>query len=399
MTTPKVYINNNYKKKDGTSAVYILVHLGGISMKFATGINVDNEKFNHNTSRLKGNSKAVRDNNLIIEKGLARINDIFVRYRLQNEAITPEILKQEWKNPTRRVDFYVWMEETIALRKGDIAESSMKQHRALVSKMKQFRPKLAFAELDHEFLDLFRRFLKVKKKNDLNTIHNNLKNLKAYLNIAIRQGVIEQNPFDRIKLKRSSPDRTFLTENELSALWNLYHSNKLPENYYKVLRHFLFMCFTGLRISDLQAITFDNIQNNRLVFFPVKTRSSKKSGVKVPINKYAMQLITYEGRKQGPVFDLISEQRMNLQIKEIALAAGIPKKLSNHSGRHTFATLYLQETKDVVGLQRLLGHSNINQTMVYVHINDENLNENMAIFESKIFENKEIKFGMPNLPG
>ncbi|MCY1720137.1 site-specific integrase [Prolixibacteraceae bacterium Z1-6] len=391
MSSPKVFINDSYKKKDGSSAIYILVHIGGQSIKFATGVSCDPDKFDYTKCRVKGNGKKIKDDNLVIERGLALMNDIMVRYRLQNEVLTPETLKKEWKNPTRRVNFYVWMDETIKSRKGDLADSSLKQHTALKSKLEDWWPKLSFADIDHEFIEQFRRHLKVKKKNDLNTIHNNLKNLKAYLNIAVRQGVIKENPFDRVKLKRSAPDRIFLTEEELLDLWELYHSKKMSDHYYPVLRHFLFMCFTGLRISDLKEVTFDNIQNNRLVFFPVKTKGSKKTGVKVPLNKYANELITDEGRKEGMLFNMVSEVRMNKRLKEIATAAGIPKKISNHSGRHTFATIYLQKTKDVAGLQKLLGHSNINQTMVYVHINDDDLKLNMDTFDKNLFKKEKSK--------
>ena len=51
MSPQKVFINDAYKKKDGTSAVYILVHLRGESIKFATGVSVDPEKWNSRTSR------------------------------------------------------------------------------------------------------------------------------------------------------------------------------------------------------------------------------------------------------------------------------------------------------------------------------------------------------------
>ncbi|NQU84508.1 MAG: site-specific integrase [Mariniphaga sp.] len=386
MASPKVFINDGYTKKDGTSAVYILVHLRGESIKFSTGISCDPEKFNYKTSRLIGNSKKVKDDNLSIERGLAIINEIFVRYRLQFEALTPDILKKEWKNPTRRVNFYAWMDETIKMRKGDLADSSLKQHKSLQSKMMEFKAKLSFAEINYEFIDQFRRWLKVEKNSGPNTVQNNLKNLKAYLNIAKNQGVISENPFDRIKLRRSTPERIFLIEEEINKLWKEYNNQTLPGTYHRVLRHFLFMCLTGLRISDLIKVSFDNIVNGRLVFFPAKTRGIKKISVKIPLNKFTVQLIREEGRSSGKLFDCISEQQMNKKIKDIAGFAGIPKKLSNHSGRHTFATLYLQKTQDVAGLQKMLGHSNIGQTMVYVHINDDMLKEQMQKFEGSLFK-------------
>jgi len=388
MSTPKVYLNEDYTKKDGTCAVYILVHLGGKSLKFNTGVSCDPDNFDAQTSRKKGKSKKVSDDNLTIERGLARMNDIFVRYRLQGETLTPEVLKKEWKNPARRVNFFAWMDEALKARKGELADSSLKQHKSLKSKMEKFRKKLAFADIDADYIEQFRRFLKVTMKNDLNTIHNNLKNLKAYLNIARRQGVISENPFDNVKLKRSAPERIFLTEDELNALWTMYEKRKLPDTHHYVLRHFLFMCFTGIRISDLIALTFDGIFDDTLFYFPIKTHGVSKKAAKVPLNKYAKQLIADEGRTTGKVFKLISEQRMNLKIKEIALGAKIPKKLSNHSGRHTFATLYLSKTKDLTGLQRMLGHSNVSQTMVYVHIVEEMMNDEMTVFEAKLFKQK-----------
>jgi site-specific recombinase XerD len=385
MPTASIFINDKYRKRNGDSAVYLVVHTGGKTLKFNTGVSCSPNKWDYENARLKGRHRKAKDKNLIIEESLARINDIFVRYRLQHVRLTPEDLKKEWKNPSRLIDFYAWMNETIIERRFEITDSSIRQHFTLLNKLKEFKAKLSFTEIDAEFIEQFRRFLKVIKKNDLNTIHNNLKIFKAYLNIAKRQKIIKQNPFDVIRLRRSKPDRIFLSEFELQKMLNLYEQRTLTENRQKILRHFLFMCFTGLRISDLKEITFNEIVDNHLVFFPVKTRGTKRLSVKVPLISYAWKLIHDEGKKSGNIFKLFSEQKMNVSIKKIAPICGINKKLSNHSGRHTFATLYMLKTKDLAGLQRLLGHSNIQETMVYVHITDEILNVNMQVFENSIF--------------
>jgi len=388
MSTPKIYLNDTYLRKDNTCGVYIMVNLNYKTIRFALGIYCLPDDFNKDTGRIRGNSQKVKDDNLLIENGLSLLNDIFIRYRLQNVVITPDLLKKEWKNPTRRVDFYLWMIETINLRKGDLAESSLRQHRTLVSKMTNYRKKLSFSEIDPFFIDGFRKYLKVDLKNDLNTVYNNLKNLKAYLNLAVRQGIITENPFNRIKIKRFKTDRVFLTEDELLIFWNAYSKRDLSDNYHLVLRHFLFMCFTGLRISDLIHITFENIWNDKLVFFPIKTRGIKKAAVKIPLNSFALKLIKDEGGSVGKIFNCMSEQRMNSKIKDIANFLHIPKKLTNHSGRHTFATIYLSKTKDVVGLQKILGHSDIAQTMEYVHITEDMLNDNMKVFDNSLFKRK-----------
>jgi integrase/recombinase XerD len=95
-------------------------------------------------------------------------------------------------------------------------------------------------------------------------------------------------------------------------------------------------------------------------------------------------LINDENKKTGPLFEPISEQRMNAHLKDLAKMVGINKPLSNHSGRHTFATIFLQKTHDVATLQKLLGHSRIDETMVYVHINESDLILQMQNFQNSL---------------
>jgi len=102
----------------------------------------------------------------------------------------------------------------------------------------------------------------------------------------------------------------------------------------------------------------------------VKTRNHKRAAVKVPLTRYAWQLIRDEANTDGLVFNCLSEQQMNIKLKELARDMKVYKDVTNHSGRHTFGTLYIQKTNDVAGLQKLLGHSKITETMIYVHITD-----------------------------
>ena len=386
MSSPKVFLHEGYKKKDGTCAVYILVHIENKSLKFPTGITVDPLKFDHQKSRIKGASKDIKDKNLIIDKSLALINDIEVRYRLQQKELTADLLKREWINPSRRIDFYAFFDEAIKERKGDIADSTMNQHKSAIEKLKRFKPKLAFSEIDHEFIESYRRWLKAApQSNDINTIYTALKNFKTYVSIAKRKGVIEVSPFNQYSIKCAKTDRTFLTEQELESVWKLYLKNYCIDSDQLVLRHFLFMCFTGLRISDFKALTGDNIVSDILVYSPIKTRNAKKITVKVPLNSYALRLISDEASKTMKLFNHMSEQKMNVKIKEIVKIVKIRKEITNHCARHTFATIWINKTKDVAGLQKMLGHSDISMTMIYVHITDHMVNEEMQNFDSSIF--------------
>jgi len=385
MTAIKVYQDPKKIKKNGEASIFVTVNLNYKKLFFFTGVSCVPGRFDLETNRIKGASKQVKDDNLIIDRCVATLNDIFVRYRLQNVDITPELLKREWKNPTRRINFYAFFDEVIKERKNDIEDSTIKQHKSSIEKLKEFKPELSFTEIDHDLIENYRRWLKTTKGNDINTIYTALKNFKTYVNIAKRKGVISESPFDSYQIRRATPERLFLLERELESLWLRYNKKWHTEGNQRVLRHFLFMCFTGLRISDLKSITTDNIIGDKLIFFPQKTRNIKRKPCKIPLNSYAKQLIADEGAKSGLLFNCLSEGKMNEMIKKLVQADKIYKELTLHCARHTFATIWLNKTKDVVALQQLLGHSDIKQTMIYVHITDTMVATEMQKFDEGLF--------------
>lgn len=382
---PKPYINPKQTGTKGKVAVYVIVHIGYKTLKFNTGVTCLAATWDPKNLRIKGNTKEIKDDNLVIEQSLARLNDIAVRYRLLNIHLSAELLKNEWKNPARRIDFYKFFDEVIADRKAELAHNTIKSHKSAIEIFKKYKASLAFSEITPDFIDSLQRWLKTKHGNDTNTIHTKMRILRNYLNVAIRKGIISENPFLKVKLKKASTSRVFLNPDELKVLWDLYDSAALAESKQKILRHFLFMCFTGLRISDLKQLTTSNIMGEMLVFNVKKTKEVKRNMVKVPLNSYAARLISDERSKTKLLFNTISEQKMNKYIKEIVTGAGILKEITNHSGRHTFATCWLKKTKDLAQLQVLLGHSNIAETMIYVHVDDDMLRGEMKNFDTLIF--------------
>jgi site-specific recombinase XerD len=398
MANLKIYHDPKKVKKNGEASIFITVNIQYKKLFFYTGVSCLPDKFDPDTLRIRGTSKKVKDDNLIIEKCLATMNDIFVRYRLQNIEITPDLLKREWKNPARRIDFYAFFNEVIKERKDDIEQSTIAQHKSSIEKLKEYKKTLTFSEIDHDFIDGYRKWLKTKKKNDINTIYSALKNFRTYVSIAKRKGIIKESPFSTYSLKRVDTDRIFLTEKEVQDLWIRYNKRWHNDNNQRVLRHFLFMCFTGLRISDLKSVTKDCIVHDTLVFVPIKTKNVKVKPIKFPLNSYAKKLIEDESSLTNLLFNCLSEQKMRSKIKDIVKVDGIYKDVSLHTGRHTFATIWLNKTKDVVALQRLLGHSDINQTMIYVHMTDNMVQKEMLKFDSTLFTKTKIPDAFPE-PG
>lgn len=382
-------------RKDGKCTVYLIVHVQREKIRVNTKILTEPLLMDLDKGQIRGKTKKIKDDNLIIEKCRSRINDILVKYRLRNKEITAKEFKFEYSNPSSDIDFLVWMQEEIRLLKNQVGARRIIKYTTILNKLREFRDPISFSEIDRFFIEDFRGWCKTKKKNDISTISTNLNVIKVFTNRAMRKDLLTSDPFLDIRIGRSKPDRTFCSEEEFKILWNMYKGD--PErrlNVYliPVLRHFLFMCFTGLRISDFTDVSFDNIVNTTLRLYPIKTRSKKKEMVKIPLCPEALRLIKDEGNTTGKLFHPITEQRMNLNIKNIAKIAGIKKPLTNHSARHTFATLFIKKTSDVATLQKLLGHSRIEETMVYVHITEENLITQMSKFIQELdIDNKKQK--------
>lgn len=380
MPTVKISFGDNYIKENGEASIYAVVYLKRKKLKFHTGVSVDPAHFDMESGKILRTHPRASDYNLLIDSTRSRLNDIFIRYRLQYRDLSPTLLRKEYKNYSKHIDFHAFLDAAIKDRKGELSLSSIKQYYVLAEKLKEFQTVLHFADIDEAFISKFNRWLINKKKNSVNTRFNTFKNFKTFLNIARRQRLINSNPLEAYNpVKKVDSDRVFLDEQEVRALKDLYLRNYLKETDQRILRHFLFMCVTGLRISDLKSVMMEDIQKDILIFTAYKTRERKPAATKIPLCRFARQLIQDEAphRLYGQVFNCFAEQTMRKRIKEIVKVEKINKDLSLHTARHTFATMFLRKTKNMAALQKLLGHTKIEMTMIYAHILTEDIEEEM----------------------
>lgn len=359
-----------YVKKDGKAPIMLEVNMMNQRVRINTEVNIPPVAWDSENLTIKKTYPDAKNLNLIVQGCRARINDIFVRYKLQFKDLTPDILVNEYERPSVNVDFLVFMEAAIKERKGELTDSSLAQHTSHLNKLKEFKEKVYFSELTEDFFVDYQRWLKTKKTNGQNTRWNSIKTLRTYINIAKRRKLIEANPLDHMPVKQAKSERGYLDEDELQRLVDLYQSGTLPDNYHRALRHYLFCCFTSIRISDLIRIRMEDIFANILILMPYKTKNVNAQTVKIPLNKMAIQLIKDESpyRIKGFCFTPYSEPRSRLFMKDVFVHAKIVKKLSFHSSRHTFATIFLKKTKNLLALQKILGHTHIERTMIYAHI-------------------------------
>ena len=198
-----------------------------------------------------------------------------------------------------------------------------------------------------------------------------MKLLRAIFRKAAAEGTISRDPMAAVALtKVIDPEMVFLGTDEVKRL-----AAAIPETDYgmEVRRAFLFGCFTGLRVSDIETLTWGMIEHDppQIIRRQTKTQFS----VYIPLNKSAQSLVL-DGAPHAPderVFRLSGKNRANSYrvLRRWAEDAGVTKKIGWHTARRTFATLTLGHGADAVTVARLLGHTGLGQVMKYAKATDE----------------------------
>lgn len=195
--------------------------------------------------------------------------------------------------------------------------------------------------------------------------------LRAALNEAVREEMIERNPFVLInhteRIKKEEQMMIYLTIEEVKRL----RATECRDGMVK--RAYLFSVFCGLRISDVRALRWRDININGGQTWV--TLRQKKTGdpLWLPLSKQAVECLPErcETGSEECVFKLPSRYTLNQIIGEWAKEAGIDKHVTFHSSRHTHATMMLTLGADLYTVSKLLGHSNINTTQIYARIIDQ----------------------------
>lgn len=200
------------------------------------------------------------------------------------------------------------------------------------------------------------------------TIYTYYATLGTLFNNAIREHLITTNPLRDLmaheKPKKPDTEREYLTMDEIKKL------KVTPCGNQQVKDAFLFACFTGLRIGDIEDMTWDMIRETS-TGQEVATRQNKtRKYVYVPLTENALEYLPKRHRG-AKVWVLCCRNEINKNIQRWVAKAGIKKHISFHCSRHTYATLLLTYGADLYTVSKLLGHSDVGVTQIYAKVIDQ----------------------------
>lgn len=334
--------------------------------------------------------------NNYLDKEKARANEIILKLQMLDENVTLDAFKTAFLKPEGTNNFKEYFTDEIDnKRKHLLAEQTHRGYKALISKIEKFKPNLSLAHLDYKFLNAFENYmLKPVKEGGLanvpNTVSKTMKMLRTLIRIAIKNKDFpkEAYPFKDYKIKHVDPQlttRDYLEPDELLKVEQLLSPEKIDDltsGEIKAVKRFLFACYTGLRYSDVNALSRKehvfgkfvlNPKTNEMVYrYYIELKMSKTDRpVFIPLIDKAIELLNETSGEF--VFEKISNQKLNEHLKSINTKANLNKKLTFHVARHSFATIcFLYEIPEQVG-QKLLGHKNRKFTEVYTHLSQNKL--------------------------
>jgi integrase len=219
------------------------------------------------------------------------------------------------------------------------------------------RKTLRFNQIDNKLIEAFSKYL-IESLGD-NTAWLYLSKIKACLNQAVKDDIIDKNPARNVSIRQKQTEKVFLEIDEITTLENT--DCQIPE----VKRAFLFACHTGLRMGDVKNLEWKNIAGDKL-----SIRQQKTSDLLViPLSNDALRLLGEPAT--GKVFDLPSPTYIGKMLNKWAQDAGIGKHIGFHTARHTFAVNSLEMDIDIYTLSKLLGHARLDTTQVYARIVDK----------------------------
>lgn len=381
--TAIIYNHRGRFGKDGTAPIEVRVTVGRRAYYINTGVSVRPREWKFGQVVNRQDSEELNDRVAIMMKRVDGIINEHLKTGTEADIDFDE-LRRLVKSPDKRKriddadDMLAWIESEIE-RLGH-SKGTISHYRTLLARLAEYGQLRRWSDLSVEAINRWDEWLhtikkrqskvEIKMKMPAKTIsqgavHNYHKNMRALLGRALKFGVIQSSPYERMRgdIDRGDVETVeFLTDEERVRIEEL----ELKDGRVIAAARdmFIFQCYTGMAYSDMMAFSVDKCQKDGDVLTYSAPRV--KTGVWFYIQVLPKALAIAE--KYGGSMPHVCNEVFNRKLKDIAKDAGITKKLTTHVGRHTFATWALRNGVPVERLRKMLGHRKIEQTLRYAKL-------------------------------
>ena len=395
--TVLLYIKRTKKLKDGTAPIYARLTVNGLRAEFALQKSIDEDQWNKERGCVKGMKADARKFNLSLDLVKNKLYGHKLEIEEDGNELTALALKNAYlgieEKPRTILKVFSehneWLKSLIGI---DFAKGTWQRYEACYRHVEKFieykykKKDLSLRDVSPIFIRDLEHYLKTENKCCHNTTTKYLRNFKKITGIALSNGWLKEDPFANRKFHFNEVDMDFLTEEELDTVMKKQFE---IERIQQVKDVYLFCCFTGLAFVDVKNLSYSEIEDINGKLWIKKRRQKTKNWCNIPLLKPAVQIMNkYKSHpvcvKNNTVLPVLTNQKMNAYLKEIADLCGIDKKLSTHTARHTFATtVTLSNHISIEVVSKMLGHSSINMTKKYARVVDDLISKDMMKIQDK----------------
>jgi site-specific recombinase XerD len=404
------FIKKGKIKANGTAPIYLRITIDGVPKEIASKRYIEPSKWDNKLQKITGISDEVKSLNRYLKTLEQEVYDAHHNMMKDKTASTSTFLKAKLQGTDQRARMLIPIfqdhnNKVETLVGQEFAPGTLERYKTSLKHTIEFLQwkysvsDIDIKEIDHSFVTEYEFFLRSVRKCANNTAVKYIKNFKKIIKICISNGWLDKDPFANYKAKIREVERDYLTQEEVQ---DIYSKEFATERLNLVKDIFVFSCFTGLAYIDVKNLTVSNISmgidGGKWIF---THRQKTETASRIPLLPIPEELILkYADHPQcineDKLLPILSNQKMNSYLKEIADVCGIKKDLTFHIARHTFATtVTLTNGVPIESVSKMLGHKNIRTTQHYAKILDKKVSEDMDLLKSKLsnFKDRNVSNG------
>lgn len=413
-----IYNRKGKLNSQGKALIQVRVHFNQTTSKYiSTEIYIAPEHWNNKKKCVDESHPAAYELNKQIRMLISDIQDFENEQIKFNEPFNKEVLETYLRGKFMREEmtfnkFYRQEMEKLVNHE----QSTYSTWKQTLGKLNDFKPHIRFKDINYGLVSDFDSFLAMSGARSVNSRWKHHKNIKKFLNIAIAKGYynLEDYPYEsnapggkigRFKVTREDGEKIPLDFEEVQRLCELDYPDH--PHLERTLDVYLFMCYTGLRISDATSVELFRYLHHSSKGYSIDLKRMKKLRRQVYLELYTL----FEGKPEriirkylkkefgtdSPdvlnkkddhfIFGNADKDRFNRYLKLIAHDAKINKNLSAHTARHTFGTQMAVLTNGNINIvMDLMGISKYETAKVYIKLADRMVNRPLRKVNWKEFE-------------
>jgi Site-specific recombinase XerD len=393
------YLKKPKNYEQGPMPIYLRITVDGDRKELSTSRNCDIDRWNENAGRMSGTKEDAKLLNAYLDTLQTKVYEMRRQLLEKDETITAEALKNTLRGTNQNSKMIIALfqehnDQMKSLIDKDYSPTTLKRYNTSLEHTKSFIEwkygvsDMDIKKLNYDFVCQYEFWFKTVRNCNHNTAIKYISNFRKIVNACIKRGWIEKDPFFGFKMTKKEVIPIFLTEDEMhNIITKKFSSVRINQ----VRDIFIFCCYTGLAFADVKKLKASEIgigiDGSKWIF-----TQRKKKGIpfRVPLLPFALEIL--DRYKEHPsctnadkVLPVLSNQKYNEYLKEIADLCGIDKNLTTHAARHTFATtVTLTNGVPIESVSKMLGHKNLKTTQHYAKVVDRKLSDDMNALKNKM---------------